>query len=180
MLQDAGKVTENGEALSMAGYQPAAWHRATVPGTVLTSLVNDGIYPEPLYGENNRPDKIPDTLCRTTWWYRDVFTVPDSYAGKQIWLNFNGINYTAEVWVNGKTVGSVKDAFARGIFDVTSNVVVGGKNVVAVHISPQPHPGETHEKTIATGTGLNGGITAIDGPAFLCTIGWDCPQNPAE
>jgi hypothetical protein len=38
------------------GFQPEHWPAATVPGTVLTSLVDDQIYPEPLYGENNRPD----------------------------------------------------------------------------------------------------------------------------
>src|SRR6202142_2643984 len=68
-LQDAGLVLKIGEALSRMDYQPAGWHRATVPGTVLTSLVNDGVYPEPLYGENNRTNTIPDSLCRTSYWY---------------------------------------------------------------------------------------------------------------
>src|SRR5208282_1904887 len=85
----------------------------------------------------------------------------------------NGINYIAEVWVNGHQVGEIKGAFARGIFDVTSVVEVGKPNALAVHVLPQPHPGATHEKTIATGTGLNGGVTASDGPTFLCSIGWD-------
>src|SRR5437879_12754996 len=58
-LQDAALVKNGGEVLSRPGYVAAGWHRAVVPGTVLTSLVADGTYPEPLYGENNRPDKIP-------------------------------------------------------------------------------------------------------------------------
>jgi hypothetical protein len=173
MLQDAAKITQNAEAISSADFQTAGWHRATVPGTVLTSLVNDGVYPEPLYGENNRTNVIPDTLCRTTWWYRTPLVPPASFAGKRIWLNFDGINYAAEIWINGKQIGTIKGAFARGIFDVTSDVVVGATNILAVHIIPQPHPGKSHEKTIATGTGPNGGITAMDGPTFLCTIGWD-------
>jgi hypothetical protein len=172
-LQDGAKVTEAGETISKTDYRPSNWYRATVPGTALTSLVNNGVYPEPLYGENNRPDKIPDTLCRTTYWYRTPFTVPPSYSGKRIWLTFAGINYIAEVWVNGKQVGTIRGAFTRGIFDVTSNVTVGGPNTLAVHILPQPHVGETHEKTISHGTGPNGGVTGIDGPTFLCTIGWD-------
>src|ERR1035441_2930458 len=61
-LQEAGQVSQSGEALSRTDYQPAGWRRATVPGTVLTSLVNDGIYSEPLYGENNRTNNIPDSL----------------------------------------------------------------------------------------------------------------------
>ena len=173
LLQDAAKVPQSGEVISSAGFQPAGWHRATVPGTVLTSLVNDGTYPEPLYGENNRPDRIPDTLCRTTWWYRTVFASPAGDAGRRIWLNFDGINYYAEVWLNGQQVGTIKGAFIRGNFDITSNLVAGASNVLAVHIVPQPHPGETHEKTIANGTGPNGGVTGLDGPTFLCTIGWD-------
>ena len=173
LLQDAARVPQSGEFISSPSFQPAGWHRATVPGTVLTSLVNDGTYPEPLYGENNRPDRIPDTLCRTTWWYRAVFTRPDAGAGSRIWLNFDGINYLAEVWLNGHEVGTIKGAFTRGVFDITSNLVAGTSNVLAVHILPQPHPGETHEKTIANGTGPNGGVTGLDGPTFLCTIGWD-------
>jgi len=172
-LQDAGQVSQSGEALSRTDYQPAGWHRATVPGTVLTSLVNDGIYPEPLYGENNRTNNIPDSLCRTDYWYRTTFTPPQSFAGKQIWLNFMGINYIAEVWVNGRQVGTIKGAFTRGIFNVTPCVTVGAANALAVHVRPQPHPGATHEKTIASGTGPNGGVTGLDGPTFLCSIGWD-------
>jgi hypothetical protein len=173
LLQDAARVPQSGEVISSASFQPAGWHRATVPGTVLMSLVSDGTYPEPLYGENNRPDRIPDTLCRTTWWYRAVFAPPAAGAGSRIWLNFDGINYLAEVWLNGHEVGTIKGAFTRGIFDVTSKLVAGASNVLAVHIFPQPHPGETHEKTIANGTGPNGGVTGLDGPTFLCTIGWD-------
>ncbi len=172
-LQDAGHVSQAGEALSRTDYQPVGWHRATVPGTVLTSLVNDGIYPEPLYGENNRTNNIPDSLCRTDYWYRTTFTPPQSYEGKQIWLNFMGINFFAEVWVNGRQVGTIKGAFTRGIFNVTSGVTVGAANALAVHIWPQPHPGATHEKTIASVTGRNGGVTGLDGPTFLCSIGWD-------
>ncbi len=100
-LQDIAKVPQAGAELTQFAFQPKDWYTATVPGTVLTSLVNDGVYPEPLYGENNRPDKIPESLCHTSYWYRTVFTVPADYAGKKVWLNFDGINYAAEVWVNG-------------------------------------------------------------------------------
>jgi hypothetical protein len=159
--------------ISQPGYRPTGWYRATVPGTVLTSLVNDGVYPEPLYGENNRPDKIPETLCRTSYWYRTAFTVPETFRGRHVWLTFKGINYTAEVYLNGMAVGTIEGAFARGIFDVTTNVTLGGPNGLAVHVHPQPHPGATHEKTIVSGTGPNGGVTGLDGPTFLCSIGWD-------
>ncbi len=65
-LQDAAKVPEVGAVVASASYKAQSWYTATVPGTVLTSLVNNGVYQEPLYGENNRPDKIPDSLSRQT------------------------------------------------------------------------------------------------------------------
>lgn len=172
-LQTAAKVPHAGAEISRVGFQAADWHPATVPGTVLTSLVNDKVYPEPLYGENNRPDKIPESLCHTSWWYRTTFKVPDSYGGKKVWLNFDGINYAAEVWVNGQKAGTMRGAFARGIFDITDKVTPGQEAAVAAQIMPQPHPGEPHEHTLINGMGRNGGITAMDGPTFLCTIGWD-------
>ena len=70
-MQDAAKVPEtSGEAISQPGYTPKNWYPATVPGTVLTTLVNNKVYPEPLWGENNRPDRIPESLCRASYWYR--------------------------------------------------------------------------------------------------------------
>jgi hypothetical protein len=172
-LQDAAKVTQAGDAIASTNFKPQGWYSATVPGTVLTSLVNAGVYPEPLYGENNRPDKIPDSLARTAYWYRTVFEVPEAYAGKHVWLNLEGINFSAQVWVNGTQVGTMKGAFKRGLFDISAETRPGKKAVLAVLVSPQPHPGDPHEHTIRDGVGKNGGITAIDGPTFLSTIGWD-------
>lgn len=172
-LQDASKISQAGEDIAKAGFQTTGWYNATVPGTILTSLVNNGVYPEPLWGENNRPDKIPETLCRTPYWYRTTFKIPNDYKNKKIWLNFDGINYSAKVFVNGKEVGHITGAFIRGLFDISSLVIPGQQAVLAVLISPQPNPGIPHEHTIALGMGGNGGITASDGPTFLCSLGWD-------
>jgi hypothetical protein len=77
------------------------------------------------------------------------------------------------VWVNGVQVGSIRGAFIRGIFDITSHVTPGKKAVLAVLVTPQPHPGVSHEHTLRDGLGQNGGISALDGPTFLSTLGWD-------
>ena len=172
-LEDSAKVTDTGAAVSTQSYSAQGWRAATVPGTVLTSLVKDGVYPEPLYGENNRPDRIPESLNKTPYWYRTVFTVPKTYAHRFVALHFDGANYASEVWLNGTELGTVRGAFLRGRFDITKLVKPGETAVLAVRVSPQPHPGEPHEHTIANGLGQNGGITAIDGPTFLSTIGWD-------
>lgn len=172
-LQDVAKVPERGAEVSAAGFKTAGWYTATVPGTVLTTLVNNHVYPEPLYGENNRPENIPESLNKTSYWYRTVVEVPKDYKGKHVWLNFDGINYSAEVWVNGAQVGVTRGAFIRGRFDISANVKAGKTAVVAVLVMPQPDPGVPHEHTLRDGLGKNGGLTAIDGPTFLSTIGWD-------
>jgi hypothetical protein len=172
-MQDVAKAPQTGAEVAASGFNASGWYTATVPGTALTTLVNNKVYPEPLYGENNRPERIPESLARTSYWYRTVVDVPKSYKGRRVWLNFEGINYSATVWVNGTQVGTMRGAFARGIFDITSRVQPGRQAVVGVLVAPQPHPGVSHEHTLRNGLGPNGGETAIDGPTFLSTIGWD-------
>jgi mannosylglycoprotein endo-beta-mannosidase len=170
-MQDSAKIAATAPIISTAAFQPQGWYAATVPGTVLTTMVNNGVYPEPLYGENMRA--IPERLNKTSYWYRTAFTVPAAYKGRQTWLHFAGINYSAEIWVNGHEAGTMRGAFIRGDFDISELVKPGHRAVLAVLVSPQPHPGVPHEHTAALGVGKNGGETAIDGPTFLSTIGWD-------
>jgi mannosylglycoprotein endo-beta-mannosidase len=170
-MQDSAKVSAEASVVSTAGFDPQAWYAATVPGTVLTTLVNNGVYPEPLYGENMRA--IPESLNKASYWYRTTFTVPAGYKGRHTWIHFGGINYSAQIWVNGREVGTMRGAFIRGNFDISQFVQLGRHAVLAVLVAPQPHPGVPHEHTVALGVGQNGGETAIDGPTFLSTIGWD-------
>ena len=170
-MQDSAKVTGAGETISTTKFEPQGWYKATVPGTVLTTLVDNGVYPEPLYGENMRA--IPESLNKTSYWYRAAFTVPAAYKGRQVWLHFGGVNYSAQIWVNGQQAGTMRGAFIRGDFDISTFVTPGRSAVLAVLVAPQPHPGVPHEHTAALGVGSNGGETAIDGPTFLSTIGWD-------
>ena len=170
-MQDSAKVSAAGAVVSTGKFHSQSWYPATVPGTVLTTLVKNGVYPEPLYGENMRA--IPESLNKTSYWYRAAFEVPTSYKGRRTWIHFAGINYSAEIWVNGHQAGSMRGAFIRGDFDVSELVDPGKSAVLAVLVSPQPHPGVPHEHNVANGLGANGGETAIDGPTFLSTIGWD-------
>ena len=171
LLQDAAKVAIAPAAASLASFKPEGWYTATVPGTVLTTLVDNKVYPEPLYGENMRA--IPESLNKATYLYRTTFTVPASNRGRLTWLHFGGINYSAEIWVNGHLVGTMRGAFVRGDFNITPYVKAGGTAALLVVVMPEPHPGISHEHTVALGVGKNGGDTAIDGATFLSTIGWD-------
>jgi exo-1,4-beta-D-glucosaminidase len=50
-----------------------------------------------------------DSPYAVSWWYRKAFTVPASYTGKTVWLNFKGINYRANLWLNGKQIANSND-----------------------------------------------------------------------
>src|ERR1700722_11987559 len=104
-MQDSARVSAEAANISTASFEPQGWYAATVPGTVLTTLVENGVYPEPLYGENMRA--IPESLNRASYWYRAEFSVPEEYRGKRVWLRFEGVNYMAEVWVGGALAGEI-------------------------------------------------------------------------
>lgn len=169
-LAAAQKIKASGSEISRSAFNTSSWINATVPGTVLTTLVNQEYYPDPLFGLNNL--SIPDTLCRTDWWYRTILPLPAGSENKKMKLLLNGINYKAEVWMNGSFIGTVTGAFMRGQFDITSSLNFKGINILALHILPPPHPGIPHEENLSE-MGPNGGVLCYDGPTFVCTEGWD-------
>ncbi len=169
-MVEAPKVTADGVALSTPGFDTRAWYDATVPGTVLATLVDEGVYRDPYFGLNNLT--IPESLNKQDYWYRTEFSVPAEFAGRQLALQFNGINYYAEIWLNGHYLGHITGAFVRGNFDVTKGVQAG-VNTLAVMIAPVPDPGLPSEQSVKFGPGDNGGTGCLDGPTFVCAEGWD-------
>jgi hypothetical protein len=170
-LTAATDVGAAGSQISSVGFEDRSWMHATVPGTVLTSMVDRGIYSDPDFGLNNLA--IPESLNKQDYWYRIEFATPREVTGHRVVLTFLGINYAAEVWLNGKRVGNVRGAFIRGSFDVTDLLRRAGKNALGVRISPPPHPGIPMEQSIKAGPGENGGAMCLDGPTFVATEGWD-------
>jgi beta-galactosidase/beta-glucuronidase len=170
-LIEAPKTDAAGSAISQPGYRTEGWMDATVPGTALTTLVERGVYPDPDFGLNNLA--IPETLNKQDYWYRTEFRPPASLKGRRFRLTLHGVNYAASVWLNGRPLGDVRGAFARGEFDVSTLVRPGRANAFAVRVSPPPHPGIPHEESVKAGPGPNGGHMALDGPTFFCTEGWD-------
>jgi len=164
-------VSSEGRTIAEPGVKTTDWWPATIPGTVLTTMVDRGVYPDPDYGLNNLA--IPETLNKQDYWYRIEFKVPKAASGRQLTLTFQGINYKAAVWLNGQLLGNITGAFIRGTFDVTKIVKPGQANALAVRVSPPPHPGIPHEQSIKGGPGENGGMMCLDGPTFVATEGWD-------
>ena len=171
-LQAAPEVSVKPQHISSAGFDAAGWYQTTTPGTVLTTLVDRGVYPDPDYGLNNMA--IPESLNKQDYWYRTMFQAPAAFKqGQRLFVTFKGVNYEAEVWINGRKLGGMRGAFVRGTFDISPYLKPKGENVIAVKVSPPPHPGLPQEESIAAGAGENGGTLAQDGPTFIASEGWD-------
>ena len=168
-VQRASEVVATGEQLSSA-YDDQSWLPATVPGTVLTSYLNAGAIPDPNISDQQL--MISDSFFTTNWWYRNHFVIPQSQQGKRTWLNFDAINWKADVYFNGHNIGKIEGAFIRGKFDVTDLVNYGGENYLAVYIHMNDNPGDVtlQDKNNA---GPNGGILGADNPTIHASIGWD-------
>ena len=177
----AGDATDAGAKISLSNYATTNWMPAIVPGTVLNSLVYNQKYPEPYYGINNKIESklIPD-ISETgrdfyTYWFRTDFTVPQSFKGKTVWLQLDGINYRAEVWVNGNLLSTMNGMFIQDYIDVTDFVKIGGKNGLAIKVYPVDVPGSAKPKSWgAAGEFHNGGNGNIGlNTTMLMTVGWD-------
>ena len=184
-MHKADETKDPAEKISQPGYQTGQWMPAIVPGTVLNSLVHNKVYPEPYYGMNNKLDRniIPD-LAKTgrefyTYWFRTEFDVPENYKDKIVWLQVDGINYRAEIWVNGYLLGNMSGMFKPEYINITDFARIGQKNALAIKVYPVDMPGTIKPKQWgATGEFHNGGDGNIGlNTTMLMSVGWDFTFN---
>jgi hypothetical protein len=169
-IQRASQVKSNGDEISIPGFSTENWIDATVPGTVLISYRNAGALPDPNFGDNLL--MISESFFNSDFWYRDEVFIPDILTGKHMFLNFDGINWKADVFVNGIKAGIIEGAFIHGKFDVTELIKPGKKNAIAVLIHKNDHPGIIKESTVLYHD-KNGGVLGADNPTYHASIGWD-------
>ena len=206
-MKESAIVGMDGHLISSSNYRTEGWYSATMPDTALGVLVRHGVYPDPYIGMNGM--KIPDAsdaynqrydLAKYThmpdgsnpwakpYWFRKKIEVPKTYAGQTVWLNFDGINYRADVWLNGKQVAGSKEIvgmFKRFRLNVTDYVMPGKTNVLAVAVHPVDNPGDPVEAQLGS---LGGGFGPNSGDGEILrdvtryqNIGWDwipaCPDR---
>jgi len=158
-VQSSAKIADAAEKISSAGYNTSDWYKASAPETVFAVLVENGVYKDPYFGMNLRGvpgieypiggqfanlDMPANSPYAVPWWYRNEFELPSSFKGENVWIGFHGINYRADLWINGRKVAGSDEmvgAFRRFKFDVTPFVHPGEKNVVALSVSA-PKAGE--------------------------------------
>ena len=142
---------------------------ATVPATVLSSYVNAGALPDMNYDDNLMLSS--ESFFDGDFIYKRSFDLPEEMQGKRVFLNFDGINWKAEVTLNGTDLGRIEGAFKRGKFDITP-YLKEKNNELQVLIIANANPGGVKVKT-EKNTDFNGGILGADNPTFHATIGWD-------
>jgi exo-1,4-beta-D-glucosaminidase len=151
-IQSACVAKAAGEQISAVGFDASGWHAATIPTTVVGALVADKTYPDPFYATNlhSFPGMYPSNkilfanrelpagspfVC--SWWYRTEFAVPADFEQETAWLHFLGINYRANIWINGQKVADAKDvagAYRTFEFNVSKFLHVGKPNAIALEI----------------------------------------------
>ena len=142
---------------------------ATVPATVLSSYVNAGALPDMNHDDNLM--LASESFFNSDFIYKRAFDLPNEMQGKRVMLNFDGINWKADVTLNGTELGRIEGAFKRGKFDITP-YLKEKKNELQVLIHANDNPGGVKVKT-EKNTDFNGGILGADNPTFHATIGWD-------
>jgi exo-1,4-beta-D-glucosaminidase len=156
-VQSDCKVHGDGPTFSKADFHPKGWYSATVPATVLAVQVAAGEFKDPYFGMNLRSipgtsypigknfsniDMPVDSPYACGWWYRKSFHIPAAERGRTLWLRFGGINYKANIWLNGQKIADasqVAGAYRTYEFDVTAAAKAGAENVLAVEtFAPKP------------------------------------------
>jgi exo-1,4-beta-D-glucosaminidase len=137
-LASANNLPLSGAAISLPDYQDTGWHAIRrMPATVLEILEEDGVYPN-LYVGKNMAENVPQDLYKQDWWYRTTFEAPSEHA--VYLLEFSGINYRAEIWLNGHRLADSKQLagmYAAHELDATQSIRPGQRNTLAVRVTPE-------------------------------------------
>ena len=174
-IKSSTQVTADEKLVSDENFSLENWFPAKVPSTVLSTLIKNKVYPDIRIGMNEFlvPDAsdefnkkhdlakysyLPGKInpFKDAYWYRNEFKLPADYKNKQVWLNFDGINYSADVWLNGKKVADKSETSAmlsRYKLNITSAVKSGAKNILAVKVYQQDKnmklPGQLNQASAA-------------------------------
>lgn len=196
VIKSSAEVQQEDDAISAAAFVPERWCPTSAPSTVLSALIRNGVYPDVRIGLNSF--RIPDASDefnqqhdlakfshladkRNPWkdpyWYRTEFTLPEAERGRRVWLNFDGIHYRADVWLNKRRVADasqVAGSFSRYRFDVSDLVRFDGKNCLAVKVHQMDHPGTPETQLVPFGKDRKYQKEGMQDVGLAMFIGYDC------
>lgn len=112
----------NPEGAESVDFDDSSWRTLDLP--------HDYQFEQP-WEENENKGRGFKRMCEG--WYRKTFTVPETLKGRRVLLDFEGVMYVADVYVNGKKVASNEYGYTGFEADISKVVNYGGDNVVAVY-----------------------------------------------
>ena len=167
-------VSLDGSVITGSDYLIEGWLDAVVPGTILTTLLHNNQIPDPFFGMNNNliPDVYNTGREYYTYWFYTEFKTPRINNGQEVWLNFRGINYFANIFLNGKRINTNthQGMYLREKYLITPYLNKDKPNKLAVWVAPPDPVGNAY-------TGQGGDGTIGRNVTMQCTAGWDwiCP-----
>jgi beta-galactosidase len=137
-------ATHAGENVSfvMTNYNDSGWRLLNLPHDWAVELPFDSSADA---GHGFKSGIIGSTSANTIAWYRHTFTLPAADAGKAMRLEFDGIYRNALIWLNGRCIGRDVSGYAPISFDVTTNIIAGGTNVLVVRVDASRFEGWFYE-----------------------------------
>jgi beta-galactosidase len=128
----ARKPTDAPPDFHQLDFDLSTWRKIAVPGNWQVQDTWDiPIYCNVQYPFEPNPPFVPEE--NPTGCYRTMFTIPESWQGCQVFLNFDGVNSAFHLWVNGEFVGFSKDSRLPAEFNITA-FIHPGENLLAARV----------------------------------------------
>lgn len=170
----AADILADGSVITGNDFKMEGWMEAVVPGTILTTLLHNNQIPDPFFGLNNTliPDVYDTGRDYYTYWFYDEFETPAISEGREVWLNFRGINYFADIFLNGKRVNTDthQGMYLREKYLITPFLNKDRINKLAIRVAPPDPVGNA-----STGQGGDGTIGRNVTMQFTAGWDWICP-----
>lgn len=148
LLKDNWRVQRSKELINLPGsfisgtvIDTSLWYPAQVPSTIMGVLTGNGLYQDLFLDDSLK--RVNKEQFDDSWWYRTEFRIPQVHEEQQVMLNFDGISYYANIWLNGVLIASrdsIYGTFRRFEFNIT-NLIKDSSNILAVEIFKQ-QPGD--------------------------------------
>jgi len=115
------------------GYSIDGWKDVNVPFSLENAGFSEFIFVNVTHPfDTKNPPKVGDNFNPVAS-YRTTFSVPTNWNGRQVFLNFDGVESAFYLWINGQKVGFSENSYCAAEFDVT-NYLKPGENVLALQV----------------------------------------------
>lgn len=154
-LQKLEEVTAPGQVISRFNFDDSGWHSVTVPNSLVGNYVEAGEFDDPYIGTAMKDipgykhgrtlhfafHRMPEgSPFRSSFWYRTTVSPQKESANEHFWLKFDGLNFRANIWVNGKRVAGsdyVSGTYRQYDLNISHWFDAEKDNCIAVELIPQ-------------------------------------------